>query len=331
MATLVPDDDALSDDKPPKTRHNTYELVEGRTNYRMWVPRYINGAFAARIGDGGIAVYSSLAWWLTSDAPHHRPTLTEIGQHAGCSRATVWRVLKVLLRYQLIELLPAIEATGRRAHRIRLIHPPEVIERDRELGTEIAGGSNLSAPRAQDERAARSNCARGALNPSAPSGLNQDLTVCEPKTDTHTPDPPSPKSAEHQAAANEFAAKWAAALVTGAPAYRIAVVQEARQVAELLLGRGWTLPELLERLADPQRWPNEWPRVFAERLGPTPTRAAPEPSREARTLQQRSQAAATAAAAATADEWTLAMQRLRDKIHCKREEPERRLRGTSDQ
>jgi hypothetical protein len=311
--TSQPDQEPLGD-LPPKTRSNTYELVEGRTNYRMWVPRYINGQFASRIGDGGIAVYSSLAWWLTSDAPHHRPTLTEIGQHAGCSRATVWRVLKVLVANGLVELLPAIESTGRRAHRIRLVHPPEVCPSEASDGTEFAGGSNLSAPSAQDERAARSNRARGALNPSAPSGLNKDLNVCEGENHTHTPDPPSAGGKPTSADVKKFSEAWMAALPPGTANWRADHAEEAAWCAGLLLSRGWTLQALLMHVSDPQRSPHEWPREYAARLGPCPPKAARTPAKVVEEAQRRSQEAERLSAEQQTAEWHERMKILRERL-----------------
>lgn len=301
-------------DKPPGPRSNTYELVEGRTNYRMWVPRYINGQFATRIGDGGIAVYSSLAWWLTSDAPHHRPTLTEIGQHAGCSRATVWRVLKVLVANGLIELVPTIGTTGRRAHQIRLVHPQEVTGKSEESGIGVAGGSNLSAPRAQDERAARSNRARGALNPSAPSDCESDLKVCvnAPAGDTHTSAPPQQIVTLGEIA--DFVVAWQAALKGGSARFVKSQTEEARIWAPQLLALGWTLPELLAEVARPSRAANEWPREFAARLGAPKRQTGLNPAEVAEQAHKRAEEAQRLSAEQQGAQWQENMRRLRERI-----------------
>jgi hypothetical protein len=138
-------------DRPP--RQNQYEVIDGRDVWRFWVPEYVPSQYAAKIKGTGLAIYQSLAWWTCRAAPHHRPSLREIGAMAGLSRATVWRVLKVLVANQLIAIEPNLGPTGRRAHRIRLIHPPGILEQIGSHGAESAGALNLSAPRAQPERA----------------------------------------------------------------------------------------------------------------------------------------------------------------------------------
>lgn len=143
------------DPRPERRPSNTVELEDGRQCWRFWLPAYVLEQFAERIGQRGIALYCSLAWWVTRRAPHHRPKLVEIGRRAGCSRATVWRGLKELESAGLIEIVPQLGPTGRRPHKIRLIHPEGVSEEDEDSGTGLAGGSNLSARRAQVERAER--------------------------------------------------------------------------------------------------------------------------------------------------------------------------------
>lgn len=143
---------ANSDDNIRGEKWNVAEVEDGREERRLWIPRYL-GEYADRIGDTGQAIYLSLAWWITDDAPHHRPSLREIGQRAGCSRATVWRTLKLLEASGLVELVGRIDQTGRRAHKIRLTTPPEKRKKPPDSGTPVAGAPILSAPRAQDERA----------------------------------------------------------------------------------------------------------------------------------------------------------------------------------
>lgn len=146
---------AQGDDKPDRRPSNTVELEDGRQCWRLWVPAYVLEQFADDIGSRGIALYNSLAWWVCRRAPHRRPSLAEIGKRAGCSRATVWRGLKELETVGLIEIVPQIGPTGRRPHKIRLVHPAGVAEEEDDDGTPVAGGSKLSARRAQPERAYR--------------------------------------------------------------------------------------------------------------------------------------------------------------------------------
>lgn len=277
------------EDQSDRPKANTFEIEEGREHWRFWMPRYIVGLFAGEIGQRGVALYCSLAWWLTSDAPHHRPTLKEIGLRAGCSRATVWRGLKTLKTAGLIEVAEQITQTGRRAHKIRLVHPAGAREYEERFGTQSAGGSNLSAPRAQDERAARSKCARGARNLSAPSGSNLDPTVCVNAAHTHTEDALTPEPKPLQADVEEFVCRWMAALPPGAAQWTGAHVKESADVAKQLLEGGWLLAELLTSLADPARARGEWPREYAARHGAAALLAARRSAPEAQERQRRTQ------------------------------------------
>lgn len=138
------------DERPP---HGGIEMGDERDNWRFWMPRYVVGLYSEQLGQRGVALYASLAWWLCSDAPHHRPTLTEIGKRAGCSRSTVWRGLKILAEIGIIRIDEQKAVVGRRAHKITLTHTPEAREYERRFGTPVAGDGNLTSPSAQIERA----------------------------------------------------------------------------------------------------------------------------------------------------------------------------------
>jgi len=277
------------DDGAPRAPSNTFELEEGREHFRFWMPRYVVGLFSEQLGQRGIALYASLAWWLCSDAPHHRPTLKEIGHRAGCSRSTVWRGLKELQQIGVIRITEQIGAAGRRAHKITLVHPEGAKEYELRHGAEFAGDVNLSARRAQSDHAERSNCARGALNLKPPSGSNLDPNVCV-NTDTHTHAravPPTDTTATEEI--EIFSARWMERLAPGAPHWREQHEQESRWAAAELLRLGWTLAELLEALEAPERLCNEWPREFVARHDAVALKAARRSAAARRAWQTRSQ------------------------------------------
>jgi hypothetical protein len=283
-----------------KRPSNTVELEDGRQCWRFWVPAYVLEQFAETIGQRGVALYCSLAWWLCRRAPHRRPKLAEIGQRAGCSRATVWRGLKELETAGLVEIVPQVGPTGRRPHKIRLVHPAGVTEEDEDSGMGSAGGINMSARRAQPERAARSNCARGALDLSAPSLFNKDPNVCVNGNDTHTSDPSLPKNAPSPPAPEEFSRRWMEFLRGGTPNWRASHKEESYWVGGALIAQGWTLAELVETLAAPERPVNEWPREYAARHGAEALKAVRESAKAVEQRQQRAkgQQSATAKLAA---------------------------------
>lgn len=261
---------AKSEDNRPEQRpSNTVELEDGRQCWRFWVPAYVLEQFAEVIGQRGVALYCSLAWWLCRRAPHRRPKLAEIGQRAGCSRATVWRGLKELEAVGLVEIVPQVGPTGRRPHKIRLVHPEGVSEDDDDSGTRSAGGVNLSAP----------------------SVSTQDLNVCVNGTDTHTRDPASPENPLVVSDAEKFSENWMAALGPGARGWRADQRKESAAVAGALLERGWTLEELLGGIADPNRDTWEWPRVFAARYTASALKAVRGSAKAAEERQNRATAA----------------------------------------
>jgi hypothetical protein len=282
-------DDVPADGRPERRPSNTVELEDGRECWRFWVPAYVLERYAARIGQRGVALYCSLAWWLCRRAPHRRPTLAELGGRAGCSRATVWRGLRSLAHVGLIEIIPQLGPTGRRPHLIRLVHPTGVEPEDEDSGMEDAGGIKMSARRAQDERAARSICNIRALNLSAPTLFNQDLNVCVNSPETHTPDPAPPEDIPEDADEKIFSREWMKFLQPGAAAWTAAHEVESRWCGRMLLSRGWTLPELLATVSDPLRCPSEWPREYAERHGAQALRTARGSAQAVQERQERAQ------------------------------------------
>lgn len=249
----------------PEVRPNTYELIDGRKCLVYWIPRYIVGLYAERIGQRGLSIYCSLAWWVTSDAPHHRPTLAEIGRMAGSSRSTVWRGLKVLEEHNLIRITPQVGKTGRRAHVIQLTHPPDAADYESSFGTPSAGGNNLTPPRAQDDTSARSKRARGAPKLSAPSAINGSFGEEGGEAAAPAPPPPSAQP-EEESAAGRLAAQWLALIAVRGKDVVNAHREEAAPMLAELLRRGW--PEAILRAAidDPNRDRFEWPRQFRERF-----------------------------------------------------------------
>jgi hypothetical protein len=295
---------------PPQAADGERRVRDRRAPWKMWIPTYVL-RYLDQVGSHGLTLYALLAWHCTRDAPCRWPSLNQLARLMAVSRSTVERTMRVLRATQLIETIACLDATGQKSNYFDLIDPPAEREQSGSHGAPAAGAvTGEGAPPSWMKGGDVTGEGGAPSQATAPSGYrNEILSVCE-EGDTHTPSAaPAPEGPGGEIA--ELCARWIAHLPPGAPGWRSAQEDEIRWAVELLLSRGWTKEQLTTSITDPARDCGEWPRVWAQRLGPRPPQPSKTPSsplierqRRAEEAQKVKESWETPEGRAVAEEWS---------------------------
>lgn len=79
------------------------EIRDLRNGDWYWVHKTVLEKYASKIGSTGIAIYNALCYFSNQHNQSAFPSYKTIGKFAGCSEATVKRVLPVLEKNKLVQ------------------------------------------------------------------------------------------------------------------------------------------------------------------------------------------------------------------------------------